>query len=158
MPQTAMKERSVVHATFTIERVYDAPPSRVFGAFADPAAKARWFGPPPDWTERRQSLDFTVGGREHSSARDSSGVWHVFDAIYYDIVPDARVVYAYDLHLNDSRISVSLTTIDLKQEQGGKTKLIFTEQGAFLDGYDDAGERRAGTEWLLGKLGESLQL
>src|SRR5262245_6147751 len=37
-----MTERSVTHATFTIERSYEAPPSRMFKAHADPDAKRRW--------------------------------------------------------------------------------------------------------------------
>ncbi|MFN4166269.1 MAG: SRPBCC family protein [Ferrovibrio sp.] len=151
-----MTQRSALHNTFTITRVYDAPPARVFAAFADPKAKAKWFSPPPDWVDVKQSVEFRVGGREHSSARDSSGVKHVFDSIYYDIVPDARIVYAYDMHLNEQRISVSLTTIDLQAESGGRTKLSFTEQGVYLDGYDDAKAREEGTAWLLGKLGETL--
>lgn len=151
-----MTQRSALHNTFTITRVYDAPPSRVFAAFADPKAKAKWFSPPPDWVDVKQSVEFRVGGREHSSARDSSGVKHVFDSIYYDIVPDARIVYAYDMHLNEKRISVSLTTIDLQAAAGGKTTLTFTEQGVYLDGYDDAKAREEGTTWLLGKLGETL--
>lgn len=46
--------------------------------------------------------------------------------------------------------------IDLKAEAGGRTKLTFTEQGVYLDGYDDAKACEEGTTWLLGKLGESL--
>lgn len=38
------------HAGFVIERVFDAAPAQVFAAFADPAAKARWFGA-PEFTE-----------------------------------------------------------------------------------------------------------
>jgi hypothetical protein len=40
--------------------------------------------------------------------------------------------------------------------QDGKTTLKVTEQGAFLDGYDDAGSREHGTGDLLDKLGKSL--
>jgi uncharacterized protein YndB with AHSA1/START domain len=39
-----MSDRSLAHATFAIERVYDASPARVFEAWADPVAKRRWFG------------------------------------------------------------------------------------------------------------------
>ena len=37
-----MSDRSVAHATFVVERTYDAVPARVFAAFAEPAAKAAW--------------------------------------------------------------------------------------------------------------------
>jgi uncharacterized protein YndB with AHSA1/START domain len=49
---------SVEHGTFTLERVYPAPPARVFAAWADPGAKAQWFG------GQDFSLDFRVGGTE----------------------------------------------------------------------------------------------
>ena len=38
-------DRNITHATFTLERSYPVPPARVFAAWADPAAKARWFTP-----------------------------------------------------------------------------------------------------------------
>jgi uncharacterized protein YndB with AHSA1/START domain len=44
---------SVEHATFVIERRYDASPARVFAAWADPAAKRRWFGNPTEAAEPR---------------------------------------------------------------------------------------------------------
>jgi hypothetical protein len=46
--------------------------------------------------------------------------------------------------------------MELKREGGG-TKLVVTEQGAFLDGYDDAGSREKGTGFLLDRLGASLE-
>ena len=61
-----MTERSVKHATFVIERTYDASPARVFAAFADPEIKKRWFGAPDEWAPDEQELDFRVGGREIS--------------------------------------------------------------------------------------------
>jgi uncharacterized protein YndB with AHSA1/START domain len=44
-----MTNRSVTHATFVIERTYEATPARVFAAWADPKAKARWFVGPDAW-------------------------------------------------------------------------------------------------------------
>jgi uncharacterized protein YndB with AHSA1/START domain len=151
-----MSERSVAHATFTIERTYDHPPARVFKAWADPAAKAKWFGGPDEWIKERYEFDFRVGGQERISGTPPDGKAHRFNARYLDIVPDQRIVYAYDMHIGDARISVSLATIELKPAGAAGTRLIFTEQGAFLDGYDDAGSREHGTRWLLDKLGASL--
>ena len=150
-----MSERKAQHATFVVERVYPAAPARVFAAFADPAKKARWFGGPDEWDSGPREFDFRVAGHERSSGGPKGGPVHSFDARYYDIVPNERIVYAYDMHLGDVRISVSLATIELRPEGTG-TRLIFTEQGVFLDGYDDAGAREHGTRWLLGKLGETL--
>jgi uncharacterized protein YndB with AHSA1/START domain len=54
-------ERSVTHATFAVERTYDASPARVFAAWAEPERKARWFGNPDDGVAEFE-LDFRVGG------------------------------------------------------------------------------------------------
>jgi uncharacterized protein YndB with AHSA1/START domain len=148
-------KRSAVHSTFTIERTYDVAPARVFNAFADKNAKAKWFGGPDEWEKGPSSFDFRTGGREISSGGPKGGVHHKFEALYYDIVPDERIVYSYEMHLDDKKISVSLTTIEFAPAGKG-TKLKFTEQGVFLDGYDDAGSREEGSKWLLGKLGDSL--
>jgi len=60
------------------------------------------------------------------------------------------------MHQDDKRISVSLATIEFKPEGAG-TRLIITEQGVFLDDYDDAGSREAGTRWLLEKIEVALR-
>jgi uncharacterized protein YndB with AHSA1/START domain len=150
-----MTQRSTVHATFVVERVYDAAPARVFQAFADPIQKAKWFGGPPEWKMER-TLDFRVGGRETSSGGPEGGHPHHFRATYQDIVDNERIVYTYDMDLGGPRISVSLATIEIRPEGSG-ARLTLTEQGVFLDGYDDAGSREHGTNWLMDKLGESLK-
>jgi len=148
--------RSTRHATFTIARVYDATPSRVFTAFADEGAKLKWFGGPQEWVTTARAFDFRVGGREYMSAGPADGQQHVFDAHYYDIIPDERIVYAYEMYLDTTRISVSLTTIELAPAGAGKTRLTFTEQGVFLDDFDGAAGREEGSRWLLDKLGQTL--
>ncbi len=151
-----MKKRSVTHATFVIERTYDASPGRVFNAFADPAAKASWFACSDEWETEAFELDFRVGGREISRGRPKGGgVAHAFEGRYWDIVPNQRIVYSYDMHLDEMRIPVSLATVELKPEGAG-TRLIFTEQGAFLDGYDDPAGREHGMRELLDALGAAL--
>ena len=52
-------------------------------------------------------------------------------------------------------MSISLTTVEFKPEGTG-TRLIFTEQGVFLDGTDWAAGREQGTQGLLDKLGAAL--
>ena len=151
-----MAERSVTHSTFVIKRHFDAAPARVFNAFADPKAKARWFAGPPEWTSSKFEMDFRVGGRDFSRVGPPGGTVHAFSAIYHDIVPNERIVFSYDMHLDETRVSVSLTTVELKPDGAG-TSLTFTEQGAFFYGPDDAVERERGTRGLLDALGRSLQ-
>jgi uncharacterized protein YndB with AHSA1/START domain len=151
-----MNNRSVTHATFTIERSYDAPPQRVFAAFADPKIKARWFAAPEDWDRGTVTMDFRVGGHEINSGGPKGGPVHSFNAVYQDIVANERIIYSYDMHLDDKRISVSLATIEF-QRQGKGTRLVLTEQGAFLDGWDKPDERERGTRELLDALGRELE-
>ncbi|MGH2534654.1 MAG: SRPBCC family protein [Thermomicrobiales bacterium] len=151
-----MAERSVTHATFVVERTYDAAPARVFTAWADPAVKARWFAGPDEWGPGEFELDFRVGGREINRGGPPGGPIYAFDARYQDIVPDQRIVYAYDMHLDETRISVSLATVEFKSAGAG-TRLILTEQGAFLDGHDDPASREQGTGSLLDALGAELR-
>jgi uncharacterized protein YndB with AHSA1/START domain len=151
-----MSERSVEHATFAVDRTYETSPARAFAAWSDPAAKARWFGPPEDQGKGRFELDFRVGGREVNSGTAPDGSLYTFDAVYQDIVPDERIVYSYDMHLDETRISVSLATVEFKPDGDG-TRLIFTEQGAFLDGHDTPDQREQGTGSLLDALGEELR-
>jgi uncharacterized protein YndB with AHSA1/START domain len=147
---------SVVHATFHLHRTYDAPVARVWRALTDEAAKQKWFcGPPGRWELLERRVDVRAGGSERLKGRWEGGVVSIFDATYHDVIPNERLVYTYEMHLNEKKISVSLATMQLKAE-AGKTTLIVTEQGAFLDGYDDAGSREQGTGHLLDALGRSL--
>jgi len=146
-----MTERSITHATFTIERTYAAPAARVFAAWADPATKRRWFGG-PDEGETNLQLDFRIDGRETQSGKGPDGGTYSYAARYQDIVPDERIVYTYEMHLNDTRISVSLGSVELKPEKQGGTRLIYTEQGAFLDGLDKPADREHGTRELFDQL------
>lgn len=150
-----MSPRKVTHATFCLERAYPASPARVFRAFADPKAKHQWFVGPDEWETPTWEMDFRVGGRESNVGGPKGGPVHRFDAIYQDIVPNERIIYAYDMHQGDTRISVSLTTIEIRPDGTG-SRLTFTEQGAFLDGFDNPKVREEGTAELLDVLGRSL--
>jgi uncharacterized protein YndB with AHSA1/START domain len=149
--------RSVVHATFHLERSYEAPIARVWKALTDQEAKQKWFsGTPGRWDLIERRMDVRVGGSEWLKGRWEGGMVSTFDAFYHDVIPEQRLVYSYVMHLDEKKISVSLATLQLTVANG-KTTLKVTEQGAFLDGYDDAGSREHGTGHLLDSLGASLK-
>ena len=148
-----MSGRSVEHATFVVERKYEASPERAFAAWADPEAKARWYVV----SDAQLELDFRVGGRERSRGTAPDGSAYSYEALYQDIVPAERIVYTYDMLLHGTRISVSLATVEFTPEGDGDTRLVFTEQGAFLDGHESPARRAEGMGGLLDALGDELQ-
>jgi uncharacterized protein YndB with AHSA1/START domain len=157
-PAPPLTAQAVVHAQFHIERTFAATAQRVFRAFADPAAKALWFvGTPGKWQLIERIMDFRVGGREVLKGKWTDGPVTTFDAVFHDIVPDQRILYSYNMFVDARKLSVSLATIELRAAAGGGTHLKVSEQGAFLDGYDDAGAREHGTGKLLDSLEASLR-
>ena len=151
-----MTDRSLTHGSFTLERTYDAPPSLVFHAFADEQAKRTWFGGPPEWDHLGYTMDFREGGQETDVGGPKGGWVSSFTATYHDIVPNERIVYTYEMSLDDKRISVSVASFEL-HAVGAGTRLVMTEHGMYLDGYDDAGKREEGSGDLLGTALETMQ-
>ncbi len=147
--------RSVTHATFVIERTYPVSPARVFAAFADPAIKSRWFGSPDSPTDDH-ALDFRVGGREIVRGGPPDGPSYTYEAVYQDLVPDQRIVTTYAMDMGDTRISASVATVELTPDARG-TRMVYTEQGAFLDGHDTPAQREHGTRQLLDSLAAELE-
>jgi uncharacterized protein YndB with AHSA1/START domain len=141
---------SITHGSFTVVRTYDADPERVFQAWADPAAKAVWFG-----ADGSHELDFRIGGRELNRGEFEGAVYR-YEAVYHDIVEAERIVYAYDMYKDDARISVSLGSVQLEPARGG-TKLTYTESTAFFDDADTPEQRQAGTEQIFDALGDALK-
>ncbi len=150
-----MSERTITHASFTIERTYEANPARVFAAWSDPEIKRRWFSG-SDEPSPGHELDFRVDGREVNRGGPAGGPVYIYEARYRDIVPGERIVYTYDMYVDETRMSVSVATIELTPAGGG-TKLTMIEQGAFLDGLDTSEQREHGTRELLEKLNATLQ-
>jgi uncharacterized protein YndB with AHSA1/START domain len=147
--------RHVTHATFTLERGYPAPPARVFAAWADPAAKAKWFAPSPG---SGHQLDFRVGGREVATGGPEGGPLMTFETLYRDIVPDQRIVYTSTLSAESDLCTVSLTTVEFTPgEDGGGTRLVLTEQGAYLDAREEPAWRERGTADQLEALAAELK-
>jgi uncharacterized protein YndB with AHSA1/START domain len=141
---------SVDNSRWTIERDYSHPPERVFTAWADPSVKVRWFdlsgNDNPDYYG-----DFRVGGTERF--RNPAGVRPAFsyDAQYRDIVENERIVTTYEMSIDGQRMSISVATVQLTATPPG-THLIYTEQGAYLDGLDTPDSRRTGTTAQLNNL------
>jgi uncharacterized protein YndB with AHSA1/START domain len=148
-----MSDRSAEHATFNIERTYNADPARVFKAWTEPDARSAWFGPTD--TPGALSLDFRIGGREHFTMPLPDGRKFAYDAHFHEIVPEHRIVYAYSIDFDEARVSVSLVTVELTPADA-QTRLLYTEQAVYLDGGDTPEEREEGTRVELEQLAAAL--
>ncbi|HEY2034302.1 MAG TPA: SRPBCC family protein [Rhizomicrobium sp.] len=145
-----MTFKPTVHSAFTLERKFDAPPSLVFQAWSTMEGKKKWFGG-PQAKEGLREMDFRVGGKDTLAGTFPGGGHHEFRSQYFDIKPNERIIYVYEMFLDRVKISTSLATIDF-EPKGKGTRLVVTEQHAFVDGYEDNGSREEGTNGLLDQL------
>jgi uncharacterized protein YndB with AHSA1/START domain len=144
-------ERSETHATFVIERTYAVPPARVWHALSDNDAREHWFGGGAAFEVRDRSHDFRVGGHAIEDGQWRDGPRSRFESAYTDIVDQHRMVFTYDLWVEDHHLSTSLTTIVVVPDGDG-TRLTYTEQAVHFDGLDSVTGREEGTRGLLDNL------
>lgn len=79
--------------TIRLYRVLRAKPEKVYRAFLEPDAVARWL-PPNGFTCTVDQLDARVGGRFRMSFRNfGTGNGHSFGGTYLDLVPHERILY-----------------------------------------------------------------
>jgi uncharacterized protein YndB with AHSA1/START domain len=159
-PTVADEAKLAQHGQFTVERTFKSPPAKVFQAFADVQAKKKWFGGEPGvWEELIRDFDFREGGHERVEGRWHNGFVSDFRCRYHEIIPNRRIVYAYEMVLNGVRASVSLATIEIAP-QGSGSKLSLTEQGVYLVSFDpngdDHGSRLRGTQELMDRMVKSV--
>jgi uncharacterized protein YndB with AHSA1/START domain len=77
--------------TVTLHRVLRAPAERIYRAFLDPDAMAKWL-PPHGFTGKVHHLDARVGGSYRMSFTNfSSGNTHAFGGQYLELVPNERI-------------------------------------------------------------------
>jgi uncharacterized protein YndB with AHSA1/START domain len=148
-------QRSQTHATFVIERAYPVPITAVWHALSDNDARDQWFGGGAQFDAHEKSHDFRVGGQATEEGQWHGGPRSRFLSTYTDIVDQQRIVFTYDMWVDDRHISTSLTTIAVEAE-GNATNLTYTEQGVHLDGLDSVQGREEGTRGLLDNLGSFL--
>ncbi|MCX8506712.1 MAG: SRPBCC family protein [Alphaproteobacteria bacterium] len=155
MSRQVAAKGGVRQAGFCLERVLNAPIEAVYHAFTDPVAKSRWFGGGPGYKNLTRELDVRPGGRETVRGQWDTGMINEYQAVYFDVEANSRLVYGYDLWLNGKKLSVSLVTVQFLPE-AGKCRLVLTEHGVYFGGAEDIATREMGTGFLLDMLEKSL--
>ena len=101
--------------TVTLHRVLRAPAERVYRAFVDAGAMAKWL-PPYGFTCQVHHMDARVGGSFRMSFTNfGTGHGHAFGGEYLELVPNERLRYTDtfdDPNLpGEMQVTVSLKTV-----------------------------------------------
>ena len=113
--------------TVRLHRVFTAPPERVYRAFLDADAQAKWL-PPHGFTGKVHDFDPKVGGRYRMSFSNfSGGGSHAFGGTWRELVPDERIVYT-DQFEDPHMPGEMLTTVTMKAVSVG-TELHVVQEG-----------------------------
>jgi uncharacterized protein YndB with AHSA1/START domain len=106
--------------TVRLHRVLTARPEKVYRAFLDPDAMARWL-PPNGFTVKVHHLDAKVGGTYKMSFTNfTTGKSHSFSGEYRELVPSERLRYTD--HFDDPnfpgdiQVTVTLTRVSVGTE------------------------------------------
>jgi len=124
-----MLKGQVIMSTNTIRlhRVLRAPPERIYRAFLDSDAMAKWL-PPNGFTGRVHHLDAKVGGTYKMSFTNfSTGHSHSFGGEYLELVPHERIRHT-DKFDDPNLPGEMQTTVSLKQVSCG-TELNVVQEG-----------------------------
>ena len=113
--------------TVRLHRVLTAKPERVYRAFLDADAMAKWL-PPYGFTGKVHSLEAKVGGGYRMSFTNfTTGNGHSFGGTYRELVPSAKIVYT-DSFDDPNLPGEMLTTVTLKAVSAG-TELSVVQEG-----------------------------
>lgn len=122
-----MSETNAATGTVRLHRVLKAPPERVYKAFLDPDAMAKWL-PPHGFTGRVHEIDARVGGGYRMSFTNfGTGSSHSFGGTYRELVPGVRLRYTD--RFDDPALTGDMSvTVELRPVTGG-TDLRVTQEG-----------------------------
>ena len=113
--------------TIRLHRVLTAPPERVYKAFIDGDALAKWL-PPKGFTGKVHSIDAKVGGGYKMSFTNfTTGNGHSFSAKYLELSPPERIVHT-DKFDDPNLPGEMKVTISLKKVTVG-TEVSITQEG-----------------------------
>ena len=129
--------------SLTLTRSYPVAPEKVWRAWTDPEAIARWWGPGGEQPVALAELDVRVGGHFHIVFGGPQGTEHEVRGIYQEVVPNRKLVFTW-IWPRTTPERESVVTIELRRSGSG-TELLFRQEKLFDEAVRD-GHRRGWTE------------
>jgi uncharacterized protein YndB with AHSA1/START domain len=91
---SAVRQGSTADRTLIVERVFKAPPERVFRAWTDPAILVKWWGP-EGFETPEHAMDVREGGAWRTVMVNQKGERHTVSGVYREIAPPTRLVMTW---------------------------------------------------------------
>ena len=112
--------------TIRLHRVMQAPPDRIYKAFTDPDAMAKWL-PPNGFFGKVHEMDARVGGGYKMSFTNlTTGHVESFGGKYLELIPGEKIVHT-DKFDNPALVGEMVVTINLKKVSVG-TDIDITQE------------------------------
>ena len=113
-------------STIRLHRVFKTSPERLYKAFINPEAMAKWL-PPNGFTGKVDKIDARVGGSYHMSFTNfTTGSSHSFGGEYLELVPGKRIVHTDRFDAGPP--GTMTTTIEIKKVMVG-AEVNITQEG-----------------------------
>ena len=113
-------------STIKLHRVFKAAPARVYKAFLDPDAMAKWL-PPHGFVGKVHQMDARVGGGYKMSFTNlGTGSSHSFGGEYLELVPNERIVHTD--RFDSGLVGTMKVTVEIRKVMCG-AELHVTQEG-----------------------------
>jgi uncharacterized protein YndB with AHSA1/START domain len=134
---SAVREGSETDRTLVIERVFKAPPEKVFAAWTNPDILVRWWGPEGFHTPEHD-IDVREGGAWRTVMRNEKGEAHIVSGVYRDIAPSKRLVLTWGWEQPDgSRGHETLVELTFEPTEDGTRMRLVQRLFETVEGRDN---------------------
>lgn len=140
------------HATIVVERHLDAPPQRVFRAWA--VERGHWDVPKAGWVIAELESDLRADGWHRTRFGPAEDPAFESRGRYLEVREDELLVMAGVLYEHGIPATATMTTVDIRPDGAG-SHLTLTDQSAYFGGETPA-MREAGLSVLVGRLEDHL--
>lgn len=124
-PAAASNAEPSARPSLSLTRRFNAPPEKVYAAWADPEKLIQWFGPASvEAGSVKADIDLRAGGR-YCISFNANGNYNEVGGVYREVVPNERLVFTWAWHSTPER--ESLVSISIRSEAAG-TLLIFKHE------------------------------
>lgn len=148
---------NIHHETVVFERSFNAPPERLFRAYADPKERVAWSMPSPDDVMVIDSSEVRTGGTEVARCGTKDNLGWRMNVAYHLVTENRQITFTEELWDGDTLLTVALITFEFAGRAGGGTALKLTDQVTSFVGADAVSGHRHGYTQALVNLEKALE-